>query len=76
MHIKIELYGDMKKYAPGDKTQFKLTIAPGATFKDLLSLFSIPDTGYVALVNGRRIDKDFSFAEGDILVLFPEISGG
>lgn len=76
MHIKIELYGGMKKYAPGDRNQFELTIEPEVTFKDLLSLFSIPCSGYVSLVNGRRIDKNFSFSEGDILVLFPEISGG
>ncbi|WP_363320951.1 MoaD/ThiS family protein [Desulfobacula sp.] len=76
MHINIKLYGAMKKYAPGDTTQFELIIESGASLKDILRLFSIPEKGYVFLVNGRRIDKTSCFNEGDTLVLFPEISGG
>ena len=76
MKISIKLYGDMKQYAPGDNNQFELIIEPGVTFKDILNLLTIPTAGYVSLANGRRIGSEYSFNEGDTLVLFPEISGG
>ena len=66
----------MKKYAPGDSNEFKLMIKPGATFKDITNLLAIPNTEYVSLVNGRRIDGVFCFKEEDTLVLFPAVSGG
>jgi molybdopterin converting factor small subunit len=76
MYINIKLYGDMKKYAPGDQNEFELLIDPGATFQDILNQFSIQGKGYVSLVNGRRIDQTYRFNDKDTLVLFPEISGG
>lgn len=76
MRIKVKLYGDLKIYAPGDSNQFELIIDPGATFEDILKNLSISKDDYVSLVNGRRINKQSCFNEGDILVLFPEISGG
>jgi sulfur carrier protein ThiS len=76
MYINIKLYGDMKRYAPGDQNEFELLIGPGATFQDILKQFSIQGKGYVCLVNGRRIDQAYIFNDKDTLVLFPEISGG
>jgi molybdopterin converting factor small subunit len=76
MIINVKLYGDLKRYAPDEKSHFKMIINPGATLEDAIRLFSIPNDGYVFLVNGRRIKKGSCLNEGDTLVLFPEISGG
>ncbi len=76
MKISIKLYGDFKKYAVDGKTQFELTVDTGSTFQDILTILSISEKGYMSLVNGRRIDREFCFSERDVLVLFPEITGG
>ena len=76
MLINVKLYGELKIYAPGEKNQFEMIIAPGATLEDVFRIFSIPNNRYVSLVNGRRIYKESCLNEGDTLVLFPEISGG
>ena len=66
----------MKKYAPGESSQFKMAIEPGATFDDILKILGITFRKFVSLVNGRRLDKTYCFKKGDVLVMFPEISGG
>jgi len=76
MRINVKLYGECKKHAPGDRNDFMLKIEPGTTLADVLTTLSIPQDFHVALVNGRRATKEFKFKTGDILVLFPAISGG
>lgn len=76
MQIDVKLYGDLKKYAPGDQTDFVLTLDPGATLQDVLKRLSIPNEHHVSLINGRRAAKETRFEGGDTLVLFPPISGG
>lgn len=76
MHIDVKLYGELKKYAPGDKTAFVLTLKSGATLQDVLNRLCIPDEHHVALINGRRAHPMTRFAGGDTLVMFPPISGG
>jgi molybdopterin converting factor small subunit len=76
MQIDVKLYGDLKKYAPGEQTDFVLTLKPGATLGDALKMVSIPMDRYVSLINGRRATTEARIEDGDILVLFPPISGG
>lgn len=77
MQITVKLYGTLKAYAPGAKTQFELELASGATLEDVLGYWNIPyDDTHVLLINGRRASKNSRFHSGDILVMFPEISGG
>ena len=74
--INVRLFGEFKKHAPGDQTDFMLVLEPGATLGDVLDKLSIPEDAHVALVNGRRIANDVQFKNGDTLVLFPPLSGG
>ena len=76
MRIDVKLYGDLKKYAPGDQTNFVLTLTPGATLGDVLKLLSIPEDRPVSLINGRRATQSARFEGGDTLVVFPAITGG
>ncbi|MCD4678505.1 MAG: hypothetical protein K8S18_21325 [Desulfobacula sp.] len=66
----------MKAHAPGDSNQFEWKIESGCSLKDFFGLFSIPNERCIALINGKRVNEDICFKEGDALVLFPEISGG
>lgn len=74
--INIKLYGECKKHAPGDQTDFTLRLEPGATLSDVLHQLSIPQDSYVSLVNGRRAAQNVTLTEGDTLVVFPPVSGG
>ncbi len=76
IEINVRLFGEFKKHAPGDQTDFMLVLEPGATIGDVLGKLSIPEDAHVALVNGRRIAHDVQFESGDTLVLFPPLSGG
>ncbi len=76
MRIDVKLYGDLKKYAPGDQTNFVLTLIPGATLGDVRKKLSIPEDRHVSLINGRRETQSARFEGGDTLVVFPAITGG
>ena len=76
MQIEVKLYGDLKKFAPGRQTNFVLTLNSGATLGDVLKILSIPMECCVSLINGRRATIEAPVKAGDILVLFPPISGG
>ena len=76
MHVNVKLYGDLKRYAPGNQYQFVLTLTPGATLGEVVDMYAIPSGTYVTLINGRRVDRDKQLSSGDTLVLFPPISGG
>ncbi|MCG8683679.1 MAG: MoaD/ThiS family protein [Desulfobacterales bacterium] len=76
MNINIKLYGNLKSFAPGENSQFSLTVEPGASLTSVLDLLNLPDSGYTVLVNGRRKSLSSSLQDSDTLVLFPEICGG
>jgi molybdopterin converting factor small subunit len=76
IEINVRLYGEFKKHAPGDQTDFMLLLEPGTTLGDVLCKLSIPQGYHVALVNGRRVANDVRFENGVTLVLFPPVSGG
>ena len=76
MQIDVKLYGDLKKFAPGEQTNFVLTLNPGATLGDALKMVSIPMDRCVSLINGRRSNTEAPIEDGDVIVLFPPISGG
>jgi molybdopterin converting factor small subunit len=76
MQIDVKLYGDLKKFAPGKQTNFVLTLNSGATLGDVLKVVSIPTDRCVSLINGQRATAEAVIADGDIVVLFPPISGG
>jgi sulfur carrier protein ThiS len=76
MRIEVKLYGDAKRYAPGERTQFQLALEPGATLEDALDALDISEGRFTALINGRRAAADASFENGDVLVFIPFLAGG
>ena len=76
MQNDVKLYGDLKKFAPGGQANCILTLNSGATLGDVLKRVSIPMDRCVSLINGRRATIEATVKDGDILVLFPPISGG
>ena len=76
MRITVKLYGDLKRNAPGDRTEFELTLDPGATVGDVLRMLSIPKDHHVSLINGQRAFPGSCFESDDTLVLFPPVYGG
>jgi molybdopterin converting factor small subunit len=77
MRIRVNLYSDVKRFAPGGKGQFDVTLLPGETLGHCLARLGIPaENMYTVLINGRRADLDFRFSDGDTLVIFPQICGG
>jgi molybdopterin converting factor small subunit len=77
MRIRVNLYSDVKRFAPGGKGSFDLTLLPGETLGGCLARLGIPDGDmHTVLINGRRANLDFRFSDGDTLVIFPQICGG
>ena len=76
MQIFVTLYGDLKRYAPGDQPHFTLNLDSGAALKDIHKMLAIPEGQHVSLINGRRSSPDAPVADGDTLVLLPPIAGG
>jgi len=76
MRIEVKLYGDLKRYAPGDGHHFSMRLDPGATAGRVSEMLDIPNGDHVTLVNGRRTGRDEALSDGDILVFMPHVSGG
>jgi sulfur carrier protein ThiS len=75
MHIRITLYGELKKYLrPGVS---RLEVAEGATVADVLAGLGIdPAHPRIAAVNDETVDETYSLADGDILEVFHAVAGG
>jgi molybdopterin converting factor small subunit len=77
MNVEVKLYGEMKCYAPGEQSEFSVTLAEGATVGDVLTLLNIPpDSQHVVLLNGKRTTEAIPLKNQSTLVLFPQITGG
>ena len=75
--ITIKLFSTLGRFARGGKTEFTLDWHPGMQAKDILDLLKIPDTAErVILVNSRHSEPDKEIFPGDIIVLFPPMTGG
>ncbi len=77
MEVEIKLYNEMKWFAPGEQTDFKVKIEEGSTVSDVLTKLKIPsETQRVVLLNGKRVTDSKTLEADSILVLFPPIHGG
>jgi hypothetical protein len=70
------LCSDLKKYAPDDQTNCKLSLDPGVSLGDIHKMLSIQKGDHVSLINGQRAAPYELFKDGDTLVRLPPISGG
>jgi len=77
MKVQVDLYVNLKKYAPADDSSFEIQLESGATVKTVLEVLKIPaEEKTVVLVNGRNADESDPLREKDIITLYSPISGG
>ena len=76
MKVRVELYVNLKKYAPEGNSSFDVQLSSGATFKTVLKILKIPaDEKVIVLVNGRNADESSPLQEKDTVTLYSPISG-
>jgi sulfur carrier protein ThiS len=77
MKVHVDLYVNLKKYAPEGDSSFEIQLESGATVKTVLEVLKIPaEEKTVVLVNGRNADESDPLREKDIITLYSPISGG
>jgi sulfur carrier protein ThiS len=77
MKVHVDLYVNLKKYAPANDSSFEIQLATGATVKTVLEVLKIPASEKaIVLVNGRNADESNLLKEKDTITLYSPISGG
>jgi sulfur carrier protein ThiS len=77
MKVHVDLYVNLKKYAPAGESSFEIQLESGATVKTVLEVLKIPaDEKAIVLVNGRNAIESKPLKEKDIITLYSPISGG
>ena len=77
MKVHVNLYVNLKKYAPAGDSSFEIQLETGATIKTVLEVLKIPaDEKAIVLVNGRNADESNPLKAKDIITLYSSISGG
>ena len=77
MKVHVDLYVNLKKYAPADDSSFEIQLESGANVKTVLDMLEIPaEEKVIVLVNGRNADESNALKEKDNLSLFSPLSGG
>ena len=77
MKVHVDLYVNLKKYAPEGNSSFDVQLESGATVKTVLEVLNIPgDEKAIVLVNGRDADESNPLKERDTITLYSPISGG
>jgi len=77
MKVHVDLYVNLKKYAPEGASSFEIQLSAGATIKTVLEILKIPaDEKAIVLVNGRNADESDPLKEKDAITLYSSLSGG
>jgi sulfur carrier protein ThiS len=77
MKVRVNLYVNLKKYAPADDSSFEIQLEAGATVKTVLEILKIPaDEKAIVLINGRNANQSNPLKDKDTLTLYSPISGG
>ena len=77
MKVHVDLYVNLKKYAPTGDSSFEIQLESGATVKTVLEILKIPaEEKVVILVNGRNTDESNPLKEKDTITIYSPISGG
>ena len=77
MKVHVDLYVNLKKYAPQGNSSFDVQLESGATVETILEILKIPtDEKAIVLVNGRNADESSPLKEKDTVTLYSPISGG
>ena len=77
MKVHVDLYVNLKKFAPADDSSFEIQLDAGATVKSVLEILKIPaDEKAIVLINGRNANQSNPLKDKDTLTLYSPISGG
>ena len=77
VRVKVNLFANLRQYAPGGKDCFNLELSPEANASQLVQTLGIPPNAQlVILVNGRQAQEETSLTDGDTVTLFPPMAGG
>lgn len=77
MKVQVNMYANLRQYAPAGAASFTLNVASGSTLKDLIDKLNIPQSvNMVVLINGRRADVETHLSPEDKITLFPPMEGG
>ena len=79
MIVDVKLFASLREYLPADAQDFtaKAPAAAGAKVKTLLDWLKLPvELPKVILINGRHANETDEVQEGDVVSVFPPISGG
>ena len=77
MKVQVDLYVNLKKYAPEGNSSFDVQLESGATVKTVLEILKLPaDEKAIVLVNGRNADETKPLKDKDTVTLYSPISGG
>ena len=77
MKVHVDLYVNLKKYAPEGNSSFDVQLESGATVKTVLEILKIPtEEKAIVLVNGRNAYASKPLKEKDTIILYSPISGG
>lgn len=77
MKVHVDLYVNLKKFAPADDSSFEIQLDAGATVKTVLEILKIPSgEKAIVLINGRNANESNPLKDKDTLTLYSPISGG
>ncbi len=77
MKVEVRLIAFIQKYAPEDKSVFKMEVKKGATVTTVVEELGIPDTEpRLTLLNGIHAKDDAVLKDSDKLLLLTPIEGG
>lgn len=83
MKIRLKLFASLSEYLPAgtQSNELELEVADGASVQGVIDLHSVPSKRvHLVLVNGYYIQPQARAAtrlkEGDVLSLWPPVSGG
>ena len=76
MNIHVILTGPLKRYGEG-RRELMVEGEPGWRVVDLTSHLKIPEMSYsFASIDGKKVEETQRLADGDIVTIFPPVSGG
>jgi len=79
VRVEVRLFATLTRFRPGghDGEGVLLDVPEGVRLADIPRRLGIPATmPYIAVVNGREVRPEHSLAAGDVIALFPPLSGG
>ncbi len=80
MTIECRLFADLRRHAPpeAERGRFALELDDGATAGDVVRRLAIEGATRIVVVNGANVRRpdEAVLHDGDVVSLFPPVSGG